>query len=639
MQCPTCHTQLPQQSLFCPQCGKRLGKRSDWRLWLLVGGFLAALIGAWIAFTHFSLEPLEKPILSQLEALKSQQVTEGYINFTSQNFRQLTSLEKFKEFVRTYPILVHHQPPLFGTPLIEKDHASLTLYLNAKGQNEAEVSYQLIRENRNWKIDSIQLMEYRKEAKEELANPTASMIQLLETQLKALKNKDLVASYKNLVSKQFQAETPFEAFKAFVVTHPLLTQFEEYDFRDHSIADNRGIATVMLNQIMPVEYRTILEGGQWKILMMRIETPPSVKQENSNDPAAMIDLVREELSLFQKGDLRQVYENQIAKETQNGVTFESFESFIQKYPALIKHTSVNIREPTLEKGLGRVIAEAVDEKGKTVIEYNLILEAGHWKILGMHIASTPEEPDLEPAVEASPSSFKVRELVGVIENFLAALRSGDLSKAFELTSKDFQFSNSQTDFNQFFTKHPEFAQSKGSSFEKEMFNNAIATFSGQLILNNSEVMPVEFDLVFEENRWKILHLYALPLTTLPTTESKPLSGSSSKILEFAEMQLGTKVDDTGSILNPVTIFKPNSGDLFMRLKILNGTPGVLISITMRHVESGSNLKPVNATLTDSGSETMTFLFSPPPQGWPKGNYQLRASSSTNVYKTFTFTVE
>ncbi len=643
MQCPKCHTLLPALSLFCPQCGKRLNGSSFLRFWLVGGAIFLLLLAAWFAFTP-SDNP-EEPIQAQLEALKSQQVTEGYFKFTSQDFQQLTPLDKFKEFVATYPILIHHQNHLFGNVIHEKDKAIVTLYLSSKGENEAELHYELLKENRTWKIDSIKLVEYRKEVKEEPVNPTAAMIAPIVTQLKALKNQNLVGAYKNLVSKQFLQQTPFEAFKAFLVAHPLLKEYEDYDFKEHTLADNRGIATVVLHgqdELTPVEYRMIHEEGEWKILMMRIEAQHEnhpANEEKSQDPAAMIDLVRDQLALLQQGKIRQVYDQDIAKETQAEISFENFQSFIQKYPALIKHNSVNIREPTLEKGLGGLVAELVDEQGTTVVEYHLAISDGSWKIIGMHISSTPEEPNSENYVEATPSSYKVRDLVAAIEAFLSALRSHDTVKAYELTSKEFQYANSQADFDQFFTKHPEFAASKASSFEKEMFNNAIATFSGQLILSETEVMPVEFDLVQEEGKWKILHLYALPLENLPKKAEGASTGTPATPLQFAELQLGTKVDDDGHILNPTTVFKADAGDLYVRLKVLNGVVGTEITLVLRHIDSGSALKPVSATLADNGNDTLTFLFSPPPLGWPKGSYQLRASSSSHVYKTFTFTVE
>lgn len=628
---------MPRQSRFCPNCGRKLSGRSFLYLWtgLVLVGILAL---TWAGLSSYSDDNLEMAIQGQLKALKAQQITEAYYAFTSQTFQQTTSLDKFKEFVHTYPIVVQYQKLVINQATSDQNKGAATLFLTSGGKNEAEVHYQLVKEEGAWKVDKLELVEYRKEALEEPANATAAMIAPIKAHLEALRNSDLLGAYKNLVSKQFQLKTPFESFKAFVIAHPILTQHRHYDFKEHEIVDGKGIATIHLNpdeEVTPVEYRMVNEDGAWKILMMRIaQLEPQKEPAKELETSGMIDAVREELSLFSQGKMRQVYDDMIAKETKATVSFENFQLFAQSYPALGNHTSVTIREPSFDKGVGRVIAEVIDAQGTTVIEYNLTPEEGHWKILGMHIVSTPEES----TGEATPSSYKVRDLIAAIESFLAALRANEMTKAYEYTSKEFQYANSQADFDLFFSKHPEFAQSQASRFEKETFNNAIATFSGQLILPQNKVMPVEFDLVQDGSKWKILHIYALPAENA-TPEKAETPFSAARRLEFANLLLGTKVDDDGKILNPSTTFKSDAGDIYATLTIRNGTPDAEISLLLRHIDSGSALKPVTATLNDNGDNILTFVFSPPPKGWPKGSYQLRVSSSSGVFKNFTFTVE
>ncbi|MCE5318530.1 MAG: DUF4864 domain-containing protein [Parachlamydia sp.] len=594
---------------------------------------------AWTAFASISENDLAETIQGQLKALKGQQLTEAYYAYTSQTFQQTTSLDKFKEFIRSYPILVQFQELVLNKTTSEGNKGAAILFLTSGGQNEAEVDYQLVKEEGGWKIEKIDLVEYRKNPTEEPANATAAMIAPIKAQLEALKSHDLLGAYKNLVSKQFQLKTPFESFKAFVVANPILTQHGHYDFKGHEIVDGRGIVTIHLDsdgkpsEPTPVEYRLVNEEGLWKILMMRIaQLEPQKEPEKELETSGMIDVVRAELDLFAQGKTRQVYEEMIAKETKATVSFDNFQIFVQTYPVLSNHKAVNIREPSFVKGVGRILAEVADDQGTTTVEYNLTPEEGHWKILGMHITSTPEEES------GAPSSYKVRDLIGAIEAFLSALRAQDSVKAYQYTSKEFQYANSQADFDVFFSKHPEFAQSQASRFEKELFNNAIATFSGQLILPENKVMPVEFDLVLEEGKWKILHIYALPVENAPQDKSEA-PFSAARHLEFVNLQLGTKVDDDGRILNPATTFKPDAGDIYATLTIRNGIQGSEIRLILRHIDSGSALKPVTTTLNDHGDNTLTFVFSPPPKGWPIGSYQLRASSSSNVFKNFTFTVE
>lgn len=471
---------------------------------------------------------------------------------------------------------------------------------------------------------------------EEAPNTTAAMIAPIEKQLTALQKGDLTGAY-GLVSKQYREATSFEDFKKLVTAYPILTEHVQHDFQEHDGDDQQGMATLHLNpeqESVPLEYRLINEQGDWKIGMMRLVA----LEEPASDTEGMIALIRDQLALLEQGKIRQVYEEMLAKETQAGTPLDNFTNFIHTYKAFEQHTRVNFRTPIKEQEGGKVLAEIVNENGTTAVEYTLTHAGGIWKITGMHISSAPEESGIQSSIETTPSAYKVRDLLTAIEEFLNLLRSKETVKAYNLTSKEFQYANSQADFDSFFSKHREFGESSGAHFDREMFTNAIATFSGQLTLPNNKILPVEFDLVLEEGKWKILHIYALPVEETQKAQSAPPSSSSENALEFSQLILGTKVDDAGNILNPLTIFRPDSGDIYARLTIRNGTSGTEIQLLMRHVESGSALQPVTATLTNSGTEVLTFIFSPPPKGWPKGSYLLRASS-TNVNKNFTFTVE
>ena len=615
MQCTKCKTSLLSENRYCPRCGHKVARRTR-LFWLFSSfGLVLLLLLSWLAFASLTSEILEETIQKQLQAIRAQQLAESYYAYTSHSFQHTTSLDQYKEFVHTYPVLLHHQKIVFG-PRIKDNKGGHHLYLATAGRNEAEVHYQLVREEGRWKIDGIELVEYRKSLQEDTRNTTAAMIAPIEQQLSALRSGDLLGAYKGIVSKQFQEKTPLEAFKAFVIVYPILTTHQEYDFKEHEMDNNRGIVTILLNpdrEATPVEYRMVLENDLWKIQMMRlVATGDKQVAPAPPDSNAMIELVRSQLALLQEGKIRQVYDEMLAKETQAETSFENFKTFVNTYRALGQHTAVNIRSPTVEQSVGHLIAEVQNDQGTTLVEYTLSLQGGAWKITGMHIADTPEETGVQ--LKPSPSSFKVRDLIETIETFLSLLRSKEDVKAYnDLTSKDFQYSNSQHDFDLFFVQHPEFAQSTGSTFEREIINNAIATFSGKLILPGNKVVPVEFDLVQEQDKWKILHIYALPAEESLKAAPEKVT-TSVQPLEFDQLLLGTKVDDQGQILNPVTVFKPDSGDIYARLFILHGSPGTEIQLLLRHIDSGSSLKPVTATLTDRGNETFDLYFFSPSKG-------------------------
>ena len=353
----------------------------------------------------------------------------------------------------------------------------------------------------------------------------------------------------------------------------------------------------------------------------------------------MIAVVKAQLEALKQKNYDKAYNDFIAKEVQKETTFETFKNFLKTYPAMINYQSINIKEPVIEGDAGQLVVELINEEGTTDVDYTLALKEGVWKVMGIHISKLPENVP-QTGQEAAEKGFKTRDLLNVIHSFLNVVRNKDFSSAYnQFTSQNFHENNSLKDFEDFMQKHPEFLKSSGSSFEKLTYNNNIATFNGKLFLSDKMYMPVEFDLIQDEGKWKILHIFTYPIVqNEDEASSKSSKASVSNAIEFTKVLLGTKVDDEGNIQSPTTAFKTNSGDINVNLFIHNGAAGSKIEIVLRHVESSSEIGPVSATLADNGDSRLSFVFSPPPNGWPKGSYQIRVSSSTKVYKTFAFTV-
>ncbi len=98
----------------------------------------------------------------------------------------------------------------------------------------------------------------------------------------------------------------------------------------------------------------------------------------------------------------------------------------------------------------------------------------------------------------------------VAEKQLAALRSGDIEKAYSYTSKDFQHATSLEDFRKFVDQYPSLKNNKSDIFTSRAIENNIGTLRGSLQAQDGAVTPIEYKLVNENNEWKILSLQVLP---------------------------------------------------------------------------------------------------------------------------------
>lgn len=102
------------------------------------------------------------------------------------------------------------------------------------------------------------------------------------------------------------------------------------------------------------------------------------------------------------------------------------------------------------------------------------------------------------------SRINPQDLLAVIEGLLAAMRSGDIDKAYqEFTSTEFRERTSLEEFKVLTNQYPSFSSNKLFQFQSFYTENDIATFGGDLLSATGVSIPVEYDLVLENGKWKI----------------------------------------------------------------------------------------------------------------------------------------
>lgn len=101
-------------------------------------------------------------------------------------------------------------------------------------------------------------------------------------------------------------------------------------------------------------------------------------------------------------------------------------------------------------------------------------------------------------------------LVDVIDNQLDALRRGDISKAYHTyTSKEFQESTSLEQFQDFIQAYPIFLNNQSAHFTQRSIKDNVGILKGNLTASDHKKVPVEYKLVKEEGKWKILSIRLL----------------------------------------------------------------------------------------------------------------------------------
>lgn len=110
---------------------------------------------------------------------------------------------------------------------------------------------------------------------------------------------------------------------------------------------------------------------------------------------------------------------------------------------------------------------------------------------------------------------------------LAAMRSGDIEKAYEYTSLDFKRETSYEVFKEFVDQIPALNDNVSSTFTTREIKNNQAFLQGTVTSEDGSVTPIEYLLIYEDNSWKILGIKINPAAPAATDESSAETDAAS----------------------------------------------------------------------------------------------------------------
>jgi hypothetical protein len=267
----------------------------------------------------------------------------------------------------------------------------------------------------------------------------------------------------------------------------------------------------------------------------------------------------------------------------------------------------------------------------------------------------------KPASGGTAPTFSTADLVNTIEGQLTAIRGGDLSKAYyAYTSRDFQRATPAQSFEKFVAAHPGLKNNQVANFSNLSFKNDVGTFQGSLTSADQEIVNVEYDLVYEDGKWRILSVQLLPGDGTATAKA-PTARKASEVaandeapsraaprrqeradsgrMDITRLVIGTDVDRDGRVKLPRTRFSGDVADLHADLFVNEAPAGAKAELILEHVESRTRVPPVDTLIEASGDAVLSFIFTSPTHGWPKGTYRLIARTSNGKEKIQEFKVD
>jgi phenylalanine-4-hydroxylase len=568
---------------------------------------------------------LSGPVKAQLEALKNSDISKAYNGYVSKEFKEATNFEAFKDFVKTNPILVNYSSYTLGEGKLTNNYGKITASLVSSSNVTYPVEFTLVKQDDAWKVYGFKILAASNSGKPVPAAEKDTLVNIIQKQLNILKSNDIPKAYNDYVSKEFKDATSLEKFKEFVNAYPELTQFQSIKINDVTEEGDLRLAKVTLTSSKgdsTLEYRLIKENDTWKVWGINISSTPNHPPISSEEKQEVSKVIQEQLAALKEKDFSKAYYPLVSHEFEKATNFEQFEDFIKTYPIFTEHTKSTIVDAVQEGDLKLVRVALEADNNISEVDYRLINEDGKWKIWGVQILTEPS------TIKTAPRNKE--DLSAVIKAQLEALKANDLSKAYyAYTSKEFQDAATRDVFKKFVDTHPQLIKYKDITLDKVNYDKDMAIVNATLTTENDETSSVEYRLVYEKEKWKI---FSIQFTNAPT------STAQTEPLAFAKAVMGHKVDLKGLVTDPTTTFDADNQEITVNLYVDNGTAGTVVEVVLEHVESASTIPPVKATLEKDGDSVVSFIFTPPSQGWPAGSYKLHAASSTGVEKVYTFKV-
>lgn len=222
-----------------------------------------------------------KPIDTQLRALRDSDYVTAY-ETTSKDFKSATTLEKFIEFVKKYPILASHTNILVHTQAIKDNNGEATVILDPD-TDAIPIKYMVVIEDGKWKIWNMSIVPPFSPKVASLLKDLTTLKPVVDNFLQALREKKPEQAYQEFTSKKFQESTSLEEFKHFLAEFSILNNYVSTNFKDPKI--NKGTGTIVgelysQNEVATLLFTLGIDKEQWKIWGISVvKVSPNISEE------------------------------------------------------------------------------------------------------------------------------------------------------------------------------------------------------------------------------------------------------------------------------------------------------------------------------------------------------------------------
>ncbi len=169
-----------------------------------------------------------------------------------------------------------------------------------------------------------------------------------------------------------------------------------------------------------------------------------------NTPASIIVPIDLQLRDLRAGNIEAAYKDTTSKEFKETTSLEAFKEFVERYPILAKHKTLEVKPVAIQQNDASVTVVLNPQKEAITLNYLLIRENNLWKV--WHVSVTPLYSDATLALLQDHTALRKP-----IEGFLEALQNQNSAKAYQaFTSEAFRTTTSIDVFRKYINEHPVF---------------------------------------------------------------------------------------------------------------------------------------------------------------------------------------
>lgn len=224
-------------------------------------------------------------------------------------------------------------------------------------------------------------------------------------------------------------------------------------------------------------------------------------------------------------------------------------------------------------------------------------------------------------------------LSGVVKQELSVIRSGDIDKAYTMTSDAFQAETSIERFRAFVDTYPILTHYKKFRIVDERLNDGQGYLIGQLVDENSQTTTIEFQLAKIDRSWKIQAIrLSLDLDNSLSTPDK-----SGAIIQ--DIYVNDVANPDGYTSEGKAVLSKNAKKIFATIQITTPQDGITVYATLTYLPTNAKIGPSSGEITRPGNILKAFSFTRDNNLWPVGQYQIDVNLSSGAKKSVRFIIQ